>query len=417
MQEIQSIEISEYLDRYLATTRLSMNQVAKRWGVSSAILSQIKNNKKAAGLDLGLKILRESGASLREKETWMKSRFDGSEEAMKVFYDSEKKREELRLRSQLSERFENNSFLMDIFLDISLMQDEGLSSQAIIIEYGKRGLSHASSLVETGLIELKDGKFYRVLHGMPTGLTPESSFQYMKHLFGELKDRFIQKKFKGEFHMELSDVSEETYMEIKKMQLSFNKEILKKIKENEMPRIKGGKRIIFQSLISVLKILILSTVLISNTDEVKANGVTGGASGITTSALESVYRAHYDSSVFLGKRWPRKTNIRSVGERVEINYTKGALRSVEFKSKEAAINFAILLNQQISKESLSIPEIIRMINTKFPVNCKWRHQVLRDFDEFKIEAVGFKVEKHFSPTGEERFRTLNNFFFPCMDED
>lgn len=417
MQEIQSIHISEYLDRYLATTRLSMNQVAKRWGVSSAILSQIKNNKKAAGLDLGLKILRESGASLREKETWMQSRFDGSEEAMKVFYDSEKKREELRLRSQLSERFENNSLLMDIFLDISLMQDKGLSSQAIIIEYGKRGLSHASSLVETGLIELKDGKFYRVLHGMPTGLTPESSFQYMKHLFGELKDRFIQNKFKGEFLMELSDVSEETYMEIKEMQIAFNQEVIKKIKENEVPRLKGGKRIIFQSLISALKTLIITTILFSNCNEVKANGVTGGASGITRSALESVYRAHYDSSVFLGKRWPRKTSIRSFGERVEIGYTKGALRSVEFKSKEAAINFAILLNQQISKENLSIQEIVKMLNTKFPLNCKWGQQELRDFDEFKIEPVGFKVEKHFSPTGEERFRTLNNFFFPCMDED
>ena len=82
--------ISENLTKYLSSTKLSMGQIASKWGVSTPLLSQIKSGKKKAGLELGLKILREAGVELTDRQKWLESRKTEGQESAKIFEDLKK---------------------------------------------------------------------------------------------------------------------------------------------------------------------------------------------------------------------------------------------------------------------------------------------------------------------------------------
>ena len=139
--------ISEHLVKYLAGTRLSMSQVAEKWGVSTALLSQIKNKKKVPGLELGLKILREGKADIEIREGWIKRETGEDGEVAKLQYDIERERNEIHMTEKVARQMQSDRLMADIFMDISYMNETGLGSQTIIREYGKLGLQKAAKLI------------------------------------------------------------------------------------------------------------------------------------------------------------------------------------------------------------------------------------------------------------------------------
>ena len=96
-----------------------MDQVAKKWEISTAMLSQIKNGKKRAGIDLGLKILRESGANVEKRKSWLENRYtQESKEYILVQEEFKRKKVEQSLQSEFCEMLESEPVLLDIFLDM-----------------------------------------------------------------------------------------------------------------------------------------------------------------------------------------------------------------------------------------------------------------------------------------------------------
>lgn len=409
--------IAKYLEAYLGGTKLSMSQVAKKWGVSTALLSQIKHKKKSPGLELGLRILREANASIKDRRGWLEGCYGEGPEIAQLYFDVDKQRGELRLQERLSEAIENDPVMLDILLDISLMQEKGLSAQSIIIEYGKQGIEKAACLVRFEIIELRESRYYRVIRDVPVGLNASASFGYMRGIFSSLKERVQKDEFRGEFHFDVTDVSLETYEEIKEMQKEFNKKVINKIKENEMARVNGGKRIVFQTLVSWLKCFVF-IILLSQSNALLAgdgNGATGGASGMLREInINDIYKSHFDEVIFKGKKYPYANTLRRFTEKgEEASFVKWGLVTKEFEEKQDAIDYAVTLNYVLANWSLGGARAERIITIKMPGECQPQAGMLTSNDS-AIKPVGFNIKTSYAPDGSPRFRAQTNYFLPCV---
>ena len=85
--------ISEQLSDFLSSSRLSMHQIARKWNVSTPALSQIKNKKRSPSIELGLKILRESGADFQTQKEWIRKRIFENNDEVRKFEDEERQRD------------------------------------------------------------------------------------------------------------------------------------------------------------------------------------------------------------------------------------------------------------------------------------------------------------------------------------
>lgn len=424
--EITTKQISDYLETYLNGTRLSMRQVAKKWGVSPTLLSQIKNNKKSASLDLSLRILREAKASVKEREAFIKNQYEDSAEVAQLYCDVEKQRNELRIQERYSELLENDTLLMDVLMDISFAGESGLTSQTIILEYGKLGLKKAETLLSADLVELVEGRYRKKVRDVPLGMTASASLGFMKGVFANLKDRVQKDEFRGEFHFDLSDVSEEAYEEIKTLQKEFTKNVIKIIKENEMARVKGGRRIVFQNLISWMKCFVF-IFIVGQADYSYAggdgNGVTGGASGLVLEVrIQDLISTTLDNRSFNGKTFPHPVKYENEDdEKIEVSYKKGAVATVEFNTEEEVVKYLVNVNKTLSTrptDIISNPYGLNKLMIGGISNCKFGEIAFKKensgiLDVASIKPVGFKVEKIYTPSGETRYRGVNNLYVPC----
>jgi transcriptional regulator with XRE-family HTH domain len=313
--------ISEHLVKYLAGTRLSMSQVAEKWGVSTALLSQIKNKKKVPGLELGLKILREGKADIEIREGWIKRETGEDGEVAKLQYDIERERNEIHMTEKVARQMQSDRLMADIFMDISYVNETGLDSQTIIREYGKLGLQKAAKLIGLGLVKLHQGKYIKNNFGKPHFFTPKTSFEFVGDVLKEQAKKLETGDFRGEFNFELNDVPEEVYEELKSMHKDYVTQVIEKIQMYQKPNLKGGRRVIVQMLTSALKcilfIIMITAINISGSwagDE--GNGLAGGASGLERDFdINRVFRAGHDNIIFEGKTWPYKSSIQHYAEK------------------------------------------------------------------------------------------------------
>ena len=300
--------MAEHLNIYLSGTRLSMSQVAEKWGVSTALLSQIKNKKKVPVPRIRPKILREGKADISIREKWIKGETGNNGEVAKLHYDIERKRNEVQLTEKVARQIQSDRLMADIFIDISYMKEAGLSSQTIIREYGKHGISKAAKLIELGLVRLANGKYTKINLGIPHFFTPKTSFEFVGDILNEQAKKLETGDFRGEFNFELNDVPEEIYEELKTMHKDYIRQVIEKIQMYQQPNLKGGRRVIVQILTSALK-CILFIFMFSITDLSSSwaidegNGLAGGASGLERELnLDRIFPAGHDEIIFEGKK-------------------------------------------------------------------------------------------------------------------
>jgi hypothetical protein len=246
--------VPEALNNYLANTRLSMDQVAKKWKISGAMLSQIKNGKKRAGIDLGLKILRENGSDIDARRNWLEAKFlESSEEVTLIQSELEKGKVEQALKSDFCRSLENDPLLLDIFLDIALSEDIGISWNAIFKNYGEHGIELAQSLMQTSIVSHKDGRYYISSQNMTHVTNEETSFGIVKALLEKQKTFKKRGLFHGELQYDITDISREGYDELIELNKEYVKKVRKIVEANEQHRLKGGIRVFAQSIISIAK--------------------------------------------------------------------------------------------------------------------------------------------------------------------
>jgi transcriptional regulator with XRE-family HTH domain len=419
--------ILDNLNQYLDSTRLSMNQVAGKWGVSAPLLSQIRNGKKGPGVELGLRILREAGADLETRKKWLENKKGNGDEVSKVYEDSRKERVEHRLQKNFCEHLEFNPILMDLFLDISLMKTAGFSWSGVLKNYGEYGLSQVQFLIDSGLVRKEDDRYFIVQDKLPHAMNSENSFGLMEAIFEVLKQKVKKEEFQGEFHFDIVDVSPEGYEKLKDLNIEFTKKMISVLKECEMPRLKGGKRIVAQNLVGVLKTLIVVMLvgLFGNDHSyAQGSGLTGGASGKfiagDSMAIDMIDRAGRTS--FTYGRTPRDITVSANNKREKIQWKPINLATPEFTEKEEALKAAVRLNDILKNGGFSRSES-RSIVQKYRSHCHTDghtsalKRIYQEISKGGVKPVGFKVIESYSPEGTPRFRAVGNYLAPCLERD
>ena len=285
--------IVEKLTGFLEGTRLSMHQVAERWNVSSPMLSQIKNGKKKAGIDLGLKILRESGANVEERKAWLESRyFEESKEASLIKDSLQKTKVEKSLKESFCRSLESNPVLMNIFLDISIAEESGISWNSIFKSYGDYGVELATGLIEVGLVKYESGKYVISESGVTHIMDTSTSYGMLKGIIERFRNKSDSKKaFGRKLSWEINDLSRQGVDQLLEAHQRFEKECAEIIESNELHSNNGGIRVISQSLLGALKaLLIVGFLTVFPGMDSWAGGLKGGDAGDFLQRREFQYR-------------------------------------------------------------------------------------------------------------------------------
>lgn len=424
--------IAESLESLVNNSRLSMSQIASRWGVSTALLSQIKNKKKSPSLELGLKILRESGATVSERKQWLAFNNNRNNELGLIIEDEKKERVEYRLKKSFSEMLENNPLLLDIFLDISLNAKIGYSWNGVLKNYGEYGLELVTALVDTGLVKKCDDRYFIVQDELPHAIDLENSLGMMKSAFEILKQKAKKEEFKGEFHFDMTDVTPQGYQKLKELNIEYTKKAIAIIKEEEMPRSKGGLRVVAQNIVALLKcfafVFFVGGLSLLTTQETFAqgNGVTGGGSGKIIQGIESNLRTLKRSSNIItnGERLPYAIRIRDNDKNYKIHYQNAAFKTDFYSSEKDAVESVIEMNKSFIQGAVSSDEARHLIFHSPLKHCETRGST-RASIERKIQdliknggvkPLGFKVEPSYAPDGTPRYQGLIQVGFPCQEK-
>lgn len=271
--------VASELQKFLDNSQLSLSSLAKRLDVSKAQLSLIKNNKKAPSLDLGLKILKYTGTKQDLRKLWALGHLaQHSDEYEELENSVHEELQKIKHSQSVCDRFENNLTLMNIYLDI-INSEKGITNYSIEKNYGKESLVLVKALVNAGLIEQNIETLSAA--DSRSVLTKRSSFNFMKTIFDDQKDKFDSGNWDGRFQFIMDDVDHEGQAKLQELLQKTMKEAGEIIKTHERPRSKGGNRMIFQILSGMVKGPMLGLVFISLLSfNSFAGGVEGGGSSV-----------------------------------------------------------------------------------------------------------------------------------------
>jgi hypothetical protein len=401
--------ISNSLNTYLGGTRLSMDQVAKKWSISTAMLSQIKNGKKRAGIDLGLKILRENGTDVEIRKKWLDSRKgEESNEYLIVKEELQKNKIKKNLQEEFSKLLENEPALLDIFLDIAIAEDKGISWNSIYKNYGEYGTGLVESLEETGLVRLEDNRFFIDVENAKFITNELTSFGIVKAVIEMQKTRKKRGQFEGELRYNISDISKEAFSELIELNLSYVEKTREIIDNNEVHRLKGGVRVVCQSLVSIAKGSLCLLLVLNLMGRAEASGIEGGSSNQALGGIEGG-----SSRIFKSIRKPRDFFGRHGGK---FQYEKTALLVPHaFDEKQGAIDAIVDLNKEMENGKYN-SKLLRRIRITNHEECKGTSldQIMKkEFKKASIKPIGFKITESFNGKGEPRYSVKADYYVPC----
>ena len=269
--------VADEIQRFLDNSQLSLTGFAKKLKISKTQLSLIKNNKKAPTLDLGLKILKYTGLNPDIRRDWALGHLaEHSDEYEELENSVRLEIQKIKHSQSLCDRFENNLTLMNIYLDI-VNSENGVTKYVLEKNYGKESLTLVDALVAAGLVEQK--KETLSAKNARSVITKRSSFNFMKTIFDDQRDKFDSGNWDGRFQFIMDDVDKEGTQKLQDLLNNTMKEAAEIIKAHEKPRSQGGRRMIFQVLSGMVKgpmLSIIFTLLFSLNSF--AGGVEGGGS-------------------------------------------------------------------------------------------------------------------------------------------
>lgn len=296
MQPCQS-QLSQVLEGYLSQNDLSLSSLANQLEVSKSHLSDIKNGKAKAGIDLGLKILKTCGADVAMRRDWldiyMRNEIPEYQELQQSIVNQWT---ENKLSKEVGEQFENNLDLMHIALDIIETREIGLAQTDLASRYGEKGRNLADSLVTAGIAKSINSRYYaddkRLI------LSKKSSYSFVESILRDQRERHLTGSYEGRFEFQVDDVSEGTLQELFTLHQEYMKrlaEVIKKARHSEKPQ--KGKRVLIQALTCVLRnnLLIFVGVLLSGFAVGLLNGKTaiaadGGLGGGSNASRIQIMR-------------------------------------------------------------------------------------------------------------------------------
>lgn len=272
------------VESYLHQSHLSLSALAGKLDISKSHLSDIKNGKAKAGLDLGLKILKRCGADLNMRREWLDEYMkeevpEYSDLQQTAVADSSSS----KLSQEFCQRLETNSTLMHIILDVMEQGELGLARSDILTRYGQAGIEFAESLVEAGLVVSRLERYYASDQRLQ--LSRKSSYSFVENTLREQREKYLAGQYEGRFEFQVDDVTEVAMEELFQLHQDYMKraaEIVKKVRHQDGA--KKCKRVMVQAMTSVLRnnlvVMVMGALLtfFSLSDAIADGGGLGGGS-------------------------------------------------------------------------------------------------------------------------------------------
>jgi transcriptional regulator with XRE-family HTH domain len=313
------------LHNYVSQKGKSLSQVAYYLEVSKGHLSEIKNEKKVPSLDLGLRILNFTKATEEQKKEWIETSTRLISKNYEELTQTESlKRKKIYIKENLGTILSENLELLQVFLDIVNTEQQGLTQNTIVAEYGENVLQDVNSLVKLNYIKVDNGCF-TLDEDVRLVLDRQSSYLLMKSVFEKLKKQDLLQEKKGLFQFEMDDISKAGIMELEKIHKEAMAKAAEVYKKHNLKRSQGGERYIFQMLTAGIQnsmkvlILVIFSMLLLKSGNTWAGGVEGGSS---------------DSSTIFSSE-------------IETNISNFVLQN--FNSKEEAYQKAMLMSDKIKQ--------------------------------------------------------------------
>jgi len=424
MQENQDIDIdlmiSSALNSYLGNTRLSMDQVAKKWGVSGAMLSLVKNNKKTVGIDLGLKILRESGTETNKRKRWLERKvYSLSQESQIVDKEISKLEVNQHVKNNICEQLGQSKILLDIFLDIALAEEIGLSRNAILKYYGQRGLLEAKTLITADLCyyDTKLSRYYINEQNSVFAYDQRSTFEIVSNLFNEQKINFYNSNFQGKLEFDVTDVTEEGYKELRDLQKEYQMKARKVLQENQSHRMKGGIRVFSQSIVSILKTtsLLLILTFISN-NALSFGGVTGTAGDDNRLPVKRDFKQKFSVRISNSRKLVIRGDQAKIGPN-EYRFRNTHTYTKYFNNKQDAIDNAV--NKQREIAYFTDFKGMQKLLAEAPKRNLCAHSVIgrgKVYNKNFFRFNGFNIAEDYDLNGQPRYRAKINLDILCKNK-
>lgn len=244
--------LSEIVNKYLEESRLSLRQISKKWGMTSSMLSQLRNQKKTVGLNLGLKILRECGADIEIQKNWLQEELKrNSSEYESFLEDLSEDRKFQSIEKEGAQFLRSDLKKINLFLDIESMGEKGLSSNGIFKYHGLNGQKWANKMSELGLVEKTGDRFYIKKMNSWFVSDKETTHQVVTKILEDQREKYVYED-DSLINYFIGDVPEETFEEIKDLYMNFKKQVRVLIGKSDASRITDGKRIAFSMLLGEL---------------------------------------------------------------------------------------------------------------------------------------------------------------------
>ncbi len=245
----------------------------------------------------------------------------------------------------------------------------------------------------------------------------------IKNVLEEQKRNKLEGTFNGELSYDVSDIDEEGLEKLIKVNLEYQNQTRKILKEHRKHRLKGGIRVFTQSLVSTMKkqitlmsLLVTFTIFFSN--GVFAQGVGGNVSGnggkgamvLQGVELPGVSSRTQRIELSRFKTLTLKGHSATIG-RKELRFKKAVLVTENFPSKEEAIEGAKIKQLEIATD-FSYQKAKAEFG-RFNRECFEGSKRLGYDDPHFFRFRGFEVIETFHVDGTPRYKAKISIDFLC----
>lgn len=255
-QEIHVDTLIFELNKFLELGSISLSQMAGQLGVSKGHLSEIKNGKTLPALNLGLRILKICGLDTLTRRKWAHIyNMRVSEEYLEVHDKVENKESVINLNERISNLLANDLSLMNAYVDIVNREQLGISQEELMVEYGRDVVKKLKTLIKEEVIT-QDDRMFKVGKCSPV-ITRNASYDLMKEIIDDQKEKFQHGELKGKFRFEINDLDESGYQELSVVFDDALKKAQEVIEKRKKAKGQTGHRYVFQLLLGQLKSIVL----------------------------------------------------------------------------------------------------------------------------------------------------------------
>lgn len=255
-QEIHVDTLIFELNRFLELGQISLSQMAAQLGVSKGHLSEIKNGKTLPALNLGLRILKICGIDTTARRRWAHVyNLRISEEYLEVHEKFDSKENAINLNERISSLLANDLNLMNAYVDIVNREAVGISEEELMVEYGRDVLKKLKTLVKEDVV-VQDDRMFKVGKCSPV-ITRNASYDLMKEIIDDQKEKFQHGELKGKFKFEINDLDESGFQELSNVFDEAMKKAQEVIEKRKKTRQQGGNRYVFQMMMGQLKSFVM----------------------------------------------------------------------------------------------------------------------------------------------------------------